>query len=94
MPLIVIKDKDSFDKALRAFKRSCEKAGIMSRMRALEHHEKPTTLRKRKKAAAVKRHHKRLAKEREVLYRNRPRRFVKSKKTAEEQASEVESPTE
>jgi len=90
MPLVVIKDNESFDKALRTFKRSCEKAGIMSRMRALEFHEKPTAMRKRKRAAAVKRYHKRLAKEREAMQRNRPRRFVKSKKSTAEQTPEEE----
>lgn len=81
MPMVLVKDKDSFDKALRAFKRSCEKAGIMSRLRSLEYYEKPTWERKRKTAAARKRHLKRLSKEREVLDRTRARRFVVSKST-------------
>lgn len=79
MPMVLVKDKDSFDKALRAFKRSCEKAGIMSRLRSLEYYEKPTWERKRKTAAARKRHLKRLSKEQEVLVRSRAKRFVVSK---------------
>jgi small subunit ribosomal protein S21 len=80
MPMVLVKDNDSFDRALRAFKRSCEKAGIMSRLRALEFYEKPTWERKRKGSAARKRHLKRLSKEQEVLDRTRSRRFVVASK--------------
>lgn len=56
MPSIRVKENEPFDVALRRFKRSCEKAGIMAELRRREFYEKPTTIRKRKKAAAVKRH--------------------------------------
>ena len=56
MPVIKVKENEPFDVALRRFKRSCEKAGILSEVRRREHYEKPTWERKRKKAAAVKRH--------------------------------------
>ena len=49
--------------ALRRFKRSCEKANILSEVRKREYYEKPTTVRKRKAAAAVKRHLKKLQRE-------------------------------
>jgi small subunit ribosomal protein S21 len=81
MPMVLVRDNDSFDRALRAFKRSCEKAGIMSRLRSLEFYEKPTWERKRKGSAARKRHLKRLSKEQEVLDRTRARRFVAAKAT-------------
>ncbi|AJC48940.1 30S ribosomal protein S21 [Allofrancisella guangzhouensis] len=55
MPSVRIKEKEPFDVALRRFKRSCEKAGIVSELRGREYYEKPTWVRKRKKAAAVKR---------------------------------------
>ncbi|MDF2941108.1 MAG: rpsU, partial [Gammaproteobacteria bacterium] len=45
------------------FKRSCEKAGVLSELRRRECFEKPTTERKRKKAAAVKRHLKKLSRD-------------------------------
>jgi len=80
MPMVIVKDNDSFDRALRAFKRSCEKAGIMSRLRALEFYEKPTWERKRKGSAARKRHLKRLSKEQEAMDRSRAPRFVPAKK--------------
>jgi small subunit ribosomal protein S21 len=55
MPTVRVKDNESFDAALRRFKRSCEKAGIISELRKREYYEKPTWERKRKEAAAVKR---------------------------------------
>ena len=63
MPVIKVRENEPFDVALRRFKRSCEKAGILSEVRKREHFEKPTTVRKRAKASAVKRHLKKLARE-------------------------------
>ena len=54
---------EPFEYALRRFKRSCEKAGVLSETRRREYYEKPTQERKRKKAAAVKRHMRRVARE-------------------------------
>ena len=58
-----IRENEPFDIALRRFKRSCEKANILSEVRKREYYEKPTTVRKRKAAAAVKRHLKKLQRE-------------------------------
>ena len=55
MPSVRIKENEPFDVALRRFKRSCEKAGILAKVRSKEFYEKPTWERKRKGAAAVKR---------------------------------------
>lgn len=63
MPTVRIKDNESFDVAMRRFKRSCEKAGVLTEVRRREFYEKPTSVRKRKAAAAVKRHMKKLARE-------------------------------
>jgi len=63
MPSVKLKENEPFDVALRRFKRSCEKAGILSEVRRREFYEKPTSVRKRKKAAAIKRHLKKLARE-------------------------------
>ena len=46
--------------ALRRFKRTIEKLGLLTDLRAREFYEKPTAERKRKKAAAVKRNYKRI----------------------------------
>ena len=61
MPSVRVRDTEPFDVALRRFKRSCEKAGVMAELRARESYEKPTTERKRKRAAAVKRHLKKIS---------------------------------
>jgi len=63
MPNIRIKEQESFDVAIRRFKRACEKAGIPGKLRQIEFYEKPTAKRKRKRAAAIKRHLKRLSKD-------------------------------
>ena len=60
MPAIRVKENEPFEVAMRRFKRSVEKTGLLTELRAREAYEKPTTERKRKKAAAVKRLQKRL----------------------------------
>ena len=60
MPTIRVKENEPFEVALRRFKRTVEKTGLLTELRAREFYEKPTAERKRKHAAAVKRHHKRL----------------------------------
>ena len=60
MPTVRIKENEPFDVALRRFKRTIEKAGVITELRSREFYEKPTAERKRKLAAAVKRNHKRL----------------------------------
>ena len=56
MPNVRVRENEPFDVAMRRFKRSCEKAGVLTEIRRREYYEKPTTIRKRKAAAAVKRH--------------------------------------
>ena len=63
MPNVKVKENEPFDVAMRRFKRSCEKAGVLTEVRRREYYEKPTSVRKRKAAAAVKRHLKKLARE-------------------------------
>ncbi len=60
MPSVRVKENEPFEVAMRRFKRSVEKTGLLTELRAREFYEKPTAERKRKLAAAVKRHHKRL----------------------------------
>ena len=60
MTTIRVKANEPFDVALRRFKRTIEKLGLLTELRAREFYEKPNAERKRKKAAAVKRHHKRV----------------------------------
>ena len=63
MPSVRLRENEPFEYALRRFKRSCEKAGVLSETRRREYYEKPTQERKRKKAAAVKRNLRRLSRE-------------------------------
>ena len=60
MPTVRIKENEPFEVAMRRFKRTVEKTGLLTELRAREYYEKPTTERKRKLAAAVKRQSKRL----------------------------------
>src|SRR5690242_17502428 len=71
MPSVKVRENEPFEIALRRFKRTCEKAGVLAETRKREFYEKPTQERKRKRAAAVKRHLRRLSREvtrRERLY--------------------------
>jgi len=63
MPTVRVKEGENPEYALRRFKRSCEKAGLLTELRRREFYEKPTAVRKRKQAAAVKRHLKKLSRD-------------------------------
>ena len=74
MPTVRVKEGENAEYALRRFKRSCEKAGILTELRRREFYEKPTTERKRKQAAAVKRHMKKIARETSIKRQIKRRR--------------------
>lgn len=46
---------ETLDSALRRFKRTCQKAGVLAEYRKHEHYEKPSVKRKKKSEAARKR---------------------------------------
>jgi small subunit ribosomal protein S21 len=48
LTLVKVSSDESFEKALRRFKKSCEKNGILADIRRHEHFEKPSERRKRK----------------------------------------------
>ena len=52
MPEVIIHDDESFERALKRFKKKCEKAGILADLRKHRHYEKPSERRKRKENAA------------------------------------------
>ena len=52
MTEVVIGPEESFDRALKKFKKKCEKAGILSDLRKHRHYEKPSERRKREVNAA------------------------------------------
>ncbi len=55
MPAVIIRDGESFESALRRFKKQCERTGILSEIKKREHYEKPSVKRKKKILAAKKR---------------------------------------
>ncbi len=55
MSEVRIKENESLDSALRRFKRSCAKSGVLAEVRKREHYEKPSVKRKKKSEAARKR---------------------------------------
>ncbi|HLS21502.1 MAG TPA: 30S ribosomal protein S21 [Paenalcaligenes sp.] len=60
MTVVKVRDNEPFEVAMRRFKRSVERTGLLTELRSREYYEKPTAERKRKRAAAIKRHYKRL----------------------------------
>ena len=49
---IIIHDDETVDRALRRFKRLCERSGILADLRKRRHYEKPSERRKRKASVA------------------------------------------
>lgn len=54
MSEIRVKPDESLDNALRRFKRSCAKSGVLSELRKHEHYESPSVKRRKKSEAARK----------------------------------------
>jgi small subunit ribosomal protein S21 len=55
MPVVIVREGESFESALKRFKKQCEKTGILSEIKKREHFEKPSVKRKKKILAAKKR---------------------------------------
>ena len=55
-----VRDDESFEKALKRFNKTCEKAGILSEIKKHQHFEKPSERRKRKLNQARRRSRKRM----------------------------------
>jgi small subunit ribosomal protein S21 len=62
MPGIRLRDGESFEGAMRRFKKQVEKAGILSDIKKREHYEKPSVRLKKKSIAARKRNAKKARK--------------------------------
>ena len=56
MTKVRVKSDEPFEKALRRFKKKCNKEGIMQKLKELKHFEKPSEKRRRKIAKAIARH--------------------------------------
>jgi small subunit ribosomal protein S21 len=49
---IYVREDEAFEKALRRFSKTCERAGILSDIKKYRHYEKPSEQKKRKMNAA------------------------------------------
>jgi len=58
MSEVKVGKNETLDSALRRFKRTCQKSGVLSEVRKREHYEKPSVKRKKKSEAARKRKYK------------------------------------
>ena len=54
MAQVIVRENESLESALKRFKRSCARDGVMAELRKREHYEKPSVRRKKKCAAARK----------------------------------------
>ena len=54
MPGVKVHEGESIDKALKQFKKQCEKSGVLTEIKKREYYEKPSVKRKRKIIAARK----------------------------------------
>ena len=54
MAEVRVRKNESLDNALRRFKRSCAKDGLLAEVRRREHYQKPSVRRKKKSEAARK----------------------------------------
>lgn len=72
MPGVILRDGDSFEGALKRFKKQVEKAGTLSEVRKREHYEKPSVKRKKKAIAARKRSSKKFTKDVTPRRREKP----------------------
>lgn len=50
MTKVIVEPDESFESALKRFKKQCEKAGLLSEFKKRQHYEKPSVKRKRKEA--------------------------------------------
>lgn len=64
MPLVHVREDESFENALRRFKRKCEKSGVLTELKKRQHFEKPSVKRKRKQVQARKKMLRKLAEDR------------------------------
>ncbi len=55
MSEVKVKENESLDSALRRWKKSCARSGVLAEVRKREHYEKPSVKRKKKSEAARKR---------------------------------------
>ncbi|ACG57431.1 ribosomal protein S21 [Hydrogenobaculum sp. Y04AAS1] len=67
MATVIVGDSESFEKAMKRFKKVVEREGILSELKRREFYEKPSQKKKRKERAARKRLLKAMKKKRVAL---------------------------
>lgn len=55
MTKVRVRSDEPFEKALKRFKKKCNKEGIMQKLKETKHYEKPSEKRRRKLAKAIAR---------------------------------------
>ncbi|MEN6625452.1 MAG: 30S ribosomal protein S21 [Candidatus Sumerlaeia bacterium] len=63
MPQIYVEENEPIDKALRRFKKECQKTGILAELRKREFYEKPSIKRRRKLEAARRKQRRKMIKQ-------------------------------
>jgi small subunit ribosomal protein S21 len=71
LAIVRVEDGESIDRALKRFKRECERDGILREWKRRAYYEKPATQRKNKKKAAERRRMKKMRKLQTRIYRKR-----------------------
>lgn len=66
LPGVQVREEESFENALRRFKRKCEKSGVLTELKRRQHFEKPSVKRKRKAIQARKKILRKLAEEKRL----------------------------
>ena len=66
MPIVHVREEESFENALRRFKRKCEKAGVLTELKKRQHFEKLSVKRKRKAMQARKKMARKVAEEKRL----------------------------
>lgn len=64
MGVIFVEEGEPIERALKRFKKECQKSGIPAEVRRREFHEKPSVKRKRKDEAARRKMRRRMMKQR------------------------------
>jgi small subunit ribosomal protein S21 len=66
---IIVREDEAFEKALRRFSKTCERAGILSDVKKYRHYEKPSEERKRRLNSSKR---KRIRDEKRLTWRAEP----------------------
>ena len=62
MITVMVDENEPIEKALKRFKKECQKTGVLTELRRREYYEKPSVTRKRAQEAAVRKYRRKLQK--------------------------------